>query len=195
MKKITFIYALLLVSGIACKGQISTSLTLYNSEFNWTIVIPEDFNSVSAEEWSRLQNKGEDAVEKTYDAEVTNQVKTIFVFKSGDFNYLESNQQPYDVSVDGNYLETCKQIKEILFETFRTQMPNAKIDTLSAVETISGLEFQKFRVDIDMPNGMKFTSLLYSRLFGKKEFSVNMMYVEASKGQQMLDAWRNSKFE
>ncbi len=35
---------------------------------------------------------------------------------------------------------------------------------------------------------------MFSRLFNKKEFSVNIMYVDAKKGAQMLDAWRNSKF-
>lgn len=36
--------------------------------------------------------------------------------------------------------------------------------------------------------------LMYSRLFDKKEFTVNIMYVDNKKGQLMLEAWKKSKF-
>jgi hypothetical protein len=35
---------------------------------------------------------------------------------------------------------------------------------------------------------------MYSRLFGKREFTVNIMYIDESLGQQMKAAWLNSKF-
>ena len=126
---------------------------------------------------------------------VINQAKTIFVFKNADYNYLESNYQPFDMEVDGDYLESCKNVNEILYETFRTQMPNAVIDSSSNLETISSLDFHTFKMKIDLPNGITMHSFMYSRLFDKKEFSVNIMYVDDKQGQKMVSAWTNSKFE
>ena len=73
-------------------------------------------------------------------------------------------------------------------------MPGIKIDTISTVEKIDNLEFQKFKMKIVYPNKMVFNVIMYSRLFGKREFSVNIMYVDDRKGQLMLEAWKNSKF-
>ena len=35
---------------------------------------------------------------------------------------------------------------------------------------------------------------MYSRLFDKKEFSVNIIFIDEKKGQLMLESWRNSTF-
>lgn len=75
-------FFILLAFLASCNGQInSESRTLYNEEFKWTIVIPENFSQVSPSEWQRKQNKGAKAIEDTYGEEVINQTKIIFVFK------------------------------------------------------------------------------------------------------------------
>lgn len=178
----------------SCNGQISPKKEIYNQDFSWTITIPENFQNVSAEEWAKLQNKGAEAIEKTYEEEVINQSKTIFVFKSDQFNYFESNYQPFDISIDGDYLESCKNVNDILYETFKAQIPNIKIDTTKTVEKIDNLEFQIFKMKIEYPNKMVLNVLMYNRLFDKKELTVNIMYVDNKKGQLMLEAWEKSKF-
>ncbi len=178
----------------SCNGQTSPKKEIYNKDFNWTITIPEKFQNVSAEEWAKMQNKGADAIEKTYDEKVINRAKTIFVFKSDQLNYLESNYQPFDIEIDGDYLESCKNVNNILYETFKTQMPDIKIDSISTTEKIDNLEFQTFKMKVEYPNKMILNFLMFSRLFDKKEFSVNIMYVDNNKGQQMLESVRKSKF-
>src|SRR5690554_4454172 len=179
-----------------CTGQTkSDPKTLYNEDFKWTITIPENFTNVSPEEWAKMQNKGIDAIENTYEVEVVNYSTTIFAFKNADFNYMESNYQPYDIEIDGNYLESCNEVNQILFETFEYQMPNVKIDSVSTVEKISGLEFQTFKMKIDFPNGMTLYSQIYSRLFDKNEFTLNILFVDENQGEKMIEAWTNSIFE
>ncbi|MCB0495266.1 MAG: hypothetical protein KDC79_03980 [Cyclobacteriaceae bacterium] len=192
----TFNLLLSLLVLSSCSGQTSKeSQTLHNEDFGWTITIPEDFVNVSPEEWKKMQNKGLDAIENTYGEEVVNQSKIVFVFKNADFNYMESNYQPFDTQIDGDYLESWSGVNEIVFETFRSQMPNARIDSISSVEKVSGLDFHTFKIKIDFPNGMIMHSLMYSRLFDKKEFSLNIIYVDEKQGEKMIDAWFNSRFE
>ncbi|MFY7740675.1 MAG: hypothetical protein ACOVQC_09165 [Flavobacterium sp.] len=194
MKKLIYLIVCLIVTLQSCNGQTTAKKEIYNKDFNWKITIPENFENVSAEDWTKMQNKGADAIEKTFEGEIINQSKTIFVFKSDQLNYFESNYQPFDVSIDGDYLESCKNVNEVLIETFKAQMPNAKIDTITTVEKIDNLEFQVFKMKIEYPNKMILNLLMYSRLFGKKEFTVNIMYVDNKKGQLMTEAWKNSKF-
>ena len=177
-----------------CNGQKTPKQQIHNKEFNWTITIPENFENVSSEDWARMQNKGADAIEKTYEGEVVNRSKTIFVFKSDQLNYFESNHQPFDPRVDGDYLESCKAVDEVLYQTFKTQMPGVRIDTTRTVEKIDNLEFQTLTMKVEYPNKMVLSLLMFSRLFDKREFTVNIMYVDKVQGQKMLDAWRQSKF-
>jgi len=173
----------------------SAAKTLHNNDFNWTITIPENFTSVSPEAWEKLQNKGAQAIEKTYGEKVENQSTTIFVFKNGDYNYLESNYQLFDPEVDGDYRESCRTVNEIVYETFVSQIPRAKIDSATSVERIGGLDFHSFKLVLDLPNGMKIRSMMYSRLFEEKDFAVNITYVDDEAGEKMREAWLSSTFE
>lgn len=187
------IFLTFLIQG--CNGQTKTSQkAIYNSDFKWSITIPEDFESVSPEEWSKMQSKGTDAIEKTYETKIVNQAKSIFVFKSGQFNYLESNYQPFDPAKDGDYSESCRNLYEISYQTIKTQMPGVKIDTISAKKIIDNLEFRGFRMIVTYPNNVVLNVLMYSRLFDKKEFTVNILFVDKSKGELMIKAWKDSKF-
>jgi hypothetical protein len=193
LKKSILIYiAFVILSG--CKTN-SNPQTFHNEDFKWTITIPEKFTSVSPGDWEKLQNKGAQAVEKTYGEKVENQATVIFVFKNGDYNYLESNYQQFDPDVDGDYRESCKVVNEIVYETFRTQIPNAKIDSASSIERISGLDFHTFKLVLDLPNGMKIHTFMYNRLFGKKDFAINITYVDEEAGKRMKEAWFESKFK
>jgi hypothetical protein len=174
-------------------GQVK-SREIVNKDFNWRIEIPEGFESVSAEEWTKMQNRGADAIEKTHDVKVENNAKTIFVFKSDQFHYFESNYQPFDSKTDGNYLENVKDVNQLLYSTFEAQMPGARLDSVSSQETIDGKVFQVFKILVSIPDKITIELLMYNRLFGNREFTVNIMTVNKEKQRVLLNAWRNSKF-
>lgn len=197
MKKLKDLLFCLIITLQSCNGhngQSSQKKEIFNKDFNWTITIPENFQNVSAEDWTKMQNEGADAIEKTFDVEIINQAKTIFIFKSDQLNYLESNYQPFDIATNGDYLESCKNVNDVVFETFKTQTQNAKIDSTKSVEKIDDLEFQTFKMKIEYPNKKVLNLITYSRLFEKKEFTVNIIYVDNKKGEMMKEAWKNSKF-
>lgn len=168
---------------------------LYFKDFKWHVTIPAGFESVPAEVWQKNQQRGKEAVEDTYDAKVVNKAKIIFVFRSDQVNYFESNYQPFDPEVDGSYAESCKGVEEILYTTFKTQMPDVKLDSSTTKETIDGLSFHVFKMSVHYGNGMTLNLNMFSRLIGKNEFTVNVMYVDKKKGDMMLKAWRESKFD
>jgi hypothetical protein len=196
MRKYLFLLFITLSLISSCNGQPkSEQKTIYNKDFKWTISIPAGFDTVSADKWARMQNRGAEAIEKTYDTEVENRAKTIFVFQSDQFNYFESNYQPFDIAKDGNYLESFKEVNKMLYGTFEAQMKGAKLDSSSSTQTIGGLTFQTFEVVISFPNKMVMNWQMFSRLFGKKEFTVNIMTVDKNKQRELLASWLNSKFD
>lgn len=194
MRIIFYVFICLTFIFQGCAGQSGTKKKIFNKDFNWSITIPDNFDTVSAEQWAKIQNRGADAIEKTYDQKVENKSKTIFIFKSDQLNYFESNYQPFDTAVDGNYEASCNNVKEMLYQTFITQMQGVKVDTVTSTEKVDNLDFQTLKMNVTYPNNMVLNILMFSRLFDKREFSVNIMYVDKAKGELMLNAWKQSKF-
>jgi len=196
MRILKILCLFLLIGFQSCNSQTkSDPETLKIEEFNWTLDIPENFEPINQKEWNKTLKKGIDAIENTFDEKVDNQAVTIFTYKNGQFNNFEANWQPFDVEIDGEYLETYSEVNKMLYQTFETQMPKAKLDSISSTQKISGLQFQRFDITIDFPNGMKMKSIGFSRLFDKKEFTMNITSVDEKIGKKMLDAFLNSTFK
>ncbi len=172
----------------------NSGVAFYSPDFKWKVQIPEGFEKVDNQEWSILQGKGEQTLEKTVGQDITNHSKTIFIVKSGNFNYLEANYQPFDTKNDGSYEASNKFVNDIVYKSFKENMPNAKISNTRSKEKINNLIFHKNTFEILMPNSMSMKMIMYSRLFGKKDFSVNIMFIDSKKGEEMLTAWKNSTF-
>jgi hypothetical protein len=187
-------FVVLVVVLFAACSKPTPSVEVYNKDFGWTIVIPEGFDSVKTEDQAKMLEKGKAAVEETYGKEVENETKSIFLFRSGLTNYIEANQQSFDVAVDGDYLESRKALNEVLYDTFIDQIPGSKLDTTTSIEEIDNLDFYKTEIIVTYPNEMVMNVLMYSRLFDDKDFSVNIMYTDEEKGKQMKEAWLASRF-
>lgn len=195
MRNLFIVSVLIFCTLISCKQNLkSEARTIYNNEFKWRISIPSGFDTVSAAAWAKMQNRGADAIEKTVGSEIENNSTTIFVFKSDQFNYFESNYQPFDTAKDGNYDDRFKEVNNILYETFATQMKGAQLDSTSYTENIDGLTFKVFNTEIVFPNKMVMKVHMYSRLFDKKEFTVNILTVDEQKEKELQAAWLDSKF-
>jgi len=187
---------LLLGIGFSSLGQ--TSKTTHNfKEFGWTITIPNGFEAVNEAEWAKIEDRGVKAIEDIHGEQLINQTTTLFVYRNTQFNVFESNNQPFDENVDGNWIASCKEVNDIVFETFEAQMPNIPLDSASSVETIAGRKFQTFMVKVDLPNGMQLKALMFSTLYPnlKKELTVSITSVDDVQLEKMLSAFRNSKFK
>lgn len=184
----------LLLATSSCLGQQDKLQEVHTAEFQWTMALPQRFERVEGDEWDAMKARGRQAIEDTYDTEVEDGTTTLFVFRSDEMNYFEAVHQPFDTLVDGPYSTSCKEVNEILYGTMLAQLPGIAIDSLSTLETIDDLVFQKFAMTIHYPNDMTLNVLMYSRLFGNKELAVNIMAVDEDKREAMLKAWLGSRF-
>jgi hypothetical protein len=194
MMKNTLLTVAVFFTTLSLFAQAEPGKEYFYKPLKWKILIPEGTKSVSNEEWDKLEQKGAAAIEKTYGEKVENNATTLFVVKYDDLNYFEANQQPYDSIADADYPAYFQGVNDVLYETFKEQIPNGNIDTSSSQELIAGLLFQKFRLSIGLPNNIVIRLLMYSRPFGDKEFTVNIMYVDEEKGIRMMSAWKKSTF-
>jgi type IV secretory pathway VirD2 relaxase len=197
-KTLSFIVASILITQI-CNGQDTTKRNeFYNKEFKWKILVPEGFDTMSAEQYEALQKQGVKDLEKTINGKIDGVAKRICAYKSKNsiFNYFEANQQFFDMKTNGDFFAQCKGDDDEVYDTFKRQLfNNTKIDTTISNETIDGLVFRKFKLQISFDNERALNMYIYSMLFDNKEFTVVIEYLNKTKGDLILNAWRNSKFE
>lgn len=187
--------ALMLLINV-CKARGDTTQNeLYNKEYNWHITLPESFKRISNEDFGKLQENGTKMIEKTVDGKIENHATPIFVFKADQLDYFESNSQPFDPSVDGDHEAMNKALNNILYKTMAQQIPHAEIDSATTAETIDKRVFKRFSIAVTLPNKVVMHMLMYNKLFDKKELTISIVYVDPVKGNKLLTAWRNSKFE
>jgi len=187
-----FLIAFLFPSALFAQTEDNQN-SFFSPEFNWYIEIPPGFEEIEPALWD-LQKGIQDSL-GTDSLALANAPHTILAFKSGDYNYFESNWQPYQMEVRGDYSDHCKSVANQLYRTFAEQIPDAKIDTASSIQIIGTLEFRKFVLKMTLPNGITLSSHMYSRLFDEKEFSANLFYVNDEQGSLLMEAWLYSRFE
>lgn len=194
MRKHYLLFGLVLLLNVAVRAQVQPGKEYVFNPLKWKIIIPEGTTAVSNAEWNKLEEKGAAALEQTVGEKIENAATTIFVVKYDETNYFEANHQPYDSVADPDYPAYFRSANEVLYATFKEQMPNAIIDTAVTEEQIDGLLFQKFRIKITMANNVVLKIIMYSRPFGNKEFTINMMFIDEDRGFRMMTAWKKSTF-
>lgn len=193
MKSLLFLFCLL--AGIqTCPAQTIPGKEFYSKEFNWRITIPENFITLDSTEMARLESQGAVLMNKANNVKVENHATTIFSFKTDQMNHFDCSYQPFNPATDGDYLKTKQAVNDMIYKTVTTQLQGVKVDTTISVEKINNLEFHTFITTVTYLNKMVLHMLMYYRLFDKKEFAMSIFYKDEGKGQQMLNAWRSSKF-
>jgi hypothetical protein len=182
----------------SCLNFVSTHAqspnVFYNKKFKWTITLPEGLDTVNAVEWKKMQSKGEELIEETLGQEMIVTVKTLLVMRYDRFNYFECNYQPYDSTEFDSYATSFNEVNEILYNTFKAQIPEAKMDSSTGSAMIDGLEFLQYKVVIRLGDQLELNWYMFSRLFGTDEFTVNIMTADRTKEKELIEAFFRSTF-
>lgn len=127
--------------------------------------------------------------------DILNQEATIFAYQNNKFNKFEAVWQPYDAEICGDYLALNAEANKVMHKMYESQIPNANFDSITKIQTISRLEFQRFDVEIDVPDVFNMKIIRFYRLFGNKQFNVYISIIDEKIGEKMLEAFLQSKFE
>ena len=175
-----------------CNAQANSDLeTLQIEEFNWTVAIPENFASLKKDEWGELIKKDVAVFGKG----ILSEEYTIFSYVNNKSNKFDAVWQPYDTEICGDYLELNAEANEVMHQIYESQLPGGEFDSISKTQTISGLEFRRFDVEINFPDVIKMKIVRFYRLFEDKQFNMYITAIDEKIGQQMLAAFLESKFE
>jgi hypothetical protein len=122
-------------------------------------------------------------------------LKNLISLQKDLFNIFQSTSEPFKVEYEGEWEENSAALKEIIYLTYLDQGIKAD-SSATTTEVIDGLEFQKYSFTIYSPNGkLILGQIMYSRLINGFDFGVNINYNNDKYRDELLMAFRNSKFK
>ena len=167
---------------------------LYSEEFNWRMNVPEGFTTVTKEKSAELDAKGKIALEKTLGQTIENNSIDIFRVQLDKQNYFQANYQPHDEKLNPDYLGNLSLLHKTIYQTFITQIPGVEIDSSTTTEYISKIKFVTYKMSMNIQNKATLNMYMFSSLFGKKDLTVSIVFLNEKAGRELLEAWRKSTF-
>jgi hypothetical protein len=206
VKKILFTIVLSISLALATRGQVDPNKnidegkiegnTYTSNEIGWKMEIPTGWAVVEKEKTKENNEKGLKALQETMDAEIDySGLKNLISIQKDLFNIFQSTSEPFKVEYEGEWEENSAALKEIIYLTYLDQGIKAD-SSATTTEVIDGLEFQKYSFTIYSPNGkLILGQIMYSRLINGFDFGVNINYNNDKYRDELLMAFRNSKFK
>jgi hypothetical protein len=206
VKKILFTIVLSISLALATRGQVDPNKnidegkiegnTYTSNEIGWKMEIPKGWAVIEKEKTKENNEKGLKALQETMDAEIDySGLKNLISLQKDLFNIFQSTSEPFKVESEGEWEENSAALKEIIYLTYLDQGIKAD-SSATTTEVIDGLEFQKYSFTIYSPKGKFILSqIMYSRLINGFDFGVNINYNNDKYRDELLMAFRNSKFK
>jgi hypothetical protein len=206
VKKILFTIVLSISLALATRGQVDPNKnidegkiegnTYTSNEIGWKMEIPKGWAVIEKEKTKENNEKGLIALQETMDGEIDySGLKNLISLQKDLFNIFQSTSEPFKVESEGEWEENSAALKEIIYLTYLDQGIKAD-SSATTTEVIDGLEFQKYSFTIYSPKGKFILSqIMYSRLINGFDFGVNINYNNDKYRDELLMAFRNSKFK
>lgn len=169
---------------------------IYTSdEIGWTIEIPKGWTETEREETQAMTEKGLKAMEEVVDGEIDySRLKNLVGFQKNKFNIFQSTSEPFELEYEGEWEENNEALKDIIYAAYQSQGINVD-STETKIEKIDGLKFYSYSFTVYGPKGeIILKQTMFSRLINGFDFGVNINYNNESDRDEMLLAFRSSKF-
>jgi hypothetical protein len=167
----------------------------HSNEIGWTIKIPKGWNVTQREVSQKREDEGLKAFNKAngIDYDVSG-LKQLISFQKDRRHIFAATSEKLEIKYEGEYEDQKQMVKELLYNTFTEN--GIKIDTTSSTEKIDNLKFDLFKITVYDKNGeVILYQDLYSRFINGLDFGVNLNYKNDKEKNELMDTWKNSKFE
>ena len=172
-----------------------TGNSYHSKEIGWSIQIPEGWQVTARNFLAAQDKKGKEAIEKSAGVQIDmSSVTHLVAFQKSLYNSFASTIEPFEEEYPGQYQEHSENLYQMLWQTFTDN--KMKFDTLLRTETIQGLEFNVFEINLYSPKGeIVLNQLIYNKLYKGYDFGVNINSNNDFDKKVLLTALRQSKFD
>jgi len=188
---------------VSCKNNESdkqlnkaqTENIFVNQEMGWTMEIPNEWTILDKTTQGVYKQKGKEIVNK-FNKETREYSGLIYLlgFKKNQLNIFQSNFEKITYADKKKWEENKRQQKISTAQMYAKQ--GVKIDTISSIEKIDGIEFSVFLVSVyNQLGGIRYTQKIYGSYINGFDFAVLLNYNNRDDEETLHNFWKNSKFK
>ena len=197
-----FILILLIFTVFACKekksvdsGFINSDNIYENKEIGWQMPIPSGWRIMTVDQRDVMNERGKKAIENSVASTVdTDGLKNLLAFQKDKKNIFNSTSQPFAEEYEGEWIENQEEVKRVLTETYEQYGIRLEASDITT-ENIGGIDFHVFHLKVFLPNNEVLVQYMYSTYINGLDFGVNINYTNEKYGQEMLEAFKKSRFK
>lgn len=169
----------------------------YFKEIGWSLVLPATFHVNDTETDKKLQDKGIETLENGNDLKVgdISALKDLISASKGEFEYINATIRPISKAEEKQYQRSIDSVKLMLYKALEAKAPSAKIDTLTKIDTLNGLIFDKFEMTITMNGTKLLTMIVMSKAYKGYDFGITYVYLNRKTKEEIENMLVQSKFE
>lgn len=158
------------------------------------MAIPNDCEQLTAKEIEDIRQQGAMLLGRASGTgDLRTQVEPLVWCLMEKQNMLSSNLVSMKTVSREQYVEDTHKVHELIKVVLEGQaLPHR---ASSGEETIDGLVFETFAVELYAKNGQWIaTQKQFRRFFGEQELTVTLSFSDKAKGERLSRVWQNSKF-
>jgi hypothetical protein len=179
---------------IIIKAQ-ETGTKYFFKEIGWTITLPAEFKILDSSENAKKVERGVKMVEESNGITTgITKMKTLITATKDKYNYFNSTMTPFDSTGDESYDATTQIVKDMLYKTYFDKMAGAKIDSITTIDTIDGLSFDKFHVTITLKQNLILNTFMLSKYYKGYVFFISYLYLDEQTRELIESMLKNSTF-
>ena len=168
----------------------------YFSEVGLTMYLQSDFNVLDAAKREEFNQKGQKLMEDANHMKLdVSETKTLIAARKSALDYFNVTITPFDPDKDGSYETSNAKVDEVLYKTFQSKLPDAKIDTASRVTTIDGKSFSEFRLRILINQNITMYMFLLCKYYKGYDLSISYLYTDELTKKELNTTLASFKFD
>ncbi len=190
--------SLLTIFTFISSALIAQSYTTYTfKDIGWTINLPNDFKIEDSVSVARNTAEGEIILEKESHIDVnTAATKNLISASKGMYTAFNVTLSKSFAPNEHYWDSVNNRVINIFYNAMIKQAsPTARFDSSRTIETIDGLDFKSFRMDIRLNDKLTVHSFLVTRLYRGSTLTINYYYTDEPGGEQIKKMIRESKFK
>ncbi len=177
------------------KKQIKSENVYVRQEIGWTMQIPDEWQILDQTTQGVYKQKGKEIINE-FNKENREYKGLIYLlgFKKNQLNIFQSNFEKTAYADKKKWAENKRQQKISTAKMYAEQ--GVKIDTISSMEKIDGIDFSVFLVTVyNQLEGVRYTQKIYGSYINGFDFAVLLNYNNKEDEETLHNFWKNSKFK
>jgi hypothetical protein len=192
--RISLVLFLMIIFFSAAAQQKDSTCTF--KEIGWRVTVQADFQIADNQKAEEATQRGLGMVKGATGVKGDiSHFKVLVYAKNSPGNMFQASLEDFARGSDSGLRKTMKHVKDVLYTTIAKEIPTSALDSISSIQEIDGMSFDKFDLKITLEGRGEAHTIMLSKYYKGYDFGITYSYINDSIKQEIETMLQNSKFD